>query len=236
MDKTMIKKTGARKTKAGNNAERIVEAVRERVYKWEYPPNHPLGEELLSREFGVSRSPVREALRCLETEGVVRRVPNRGYFVHQYKTDEISELYVVRLALELFVAEQLALRPESHAGVKALAGPWLQVMDSPGAPAELARIDETFHERLAELTGNAMLWNHLKGINARLFVFRAMDFTFVKEHDTLKESCASHLHVIDAIVSGDAAAARESIRANLEMGLGNVDKAMGRILAKTFNS
>lgn len=234
----MFKKSGARKTKTGNNAERIVEAVRERVYKWEYPPNHPLGEELLSQEFGVSRSPVREALRCLETEGVVRHVPNRGYFVRQYKTDEISELYVVRLALELFVAEQLALSPDRHDGVKALAEPWLQVMGHPGAhePADLARIDETFHERLAEVTGNAMLLHHLKGINARLFVFRAMDFTFAKEHDTLKESCESHLHVIDSIVSGNPAVARTAIRANLEMGLGNVDKSMGRILAKTFNS
>lgn len=235
----MIKKSAAQKHKAGNNAERIVEAIRERVYKWEYPPNHPLGEELLSQEFGVSRSPVREALRCLETEGVVRRIPNRGYFVRQYKTDEISELYIVRLALELFVAEQLALNPVSHAGVKALAEPWLQAMnnpDDPDDPAGLARIDEAFHEKLAELTGNAMLLNHLKGINARLFVFRAMDFTFVKEHDTLKESCESHLQVIDAIASGDPAAARAAIRANLEMGLGNVDKSMGRILAKTFNS
>ena len=235
----MIKKSAAQKHKAGNNAERIVEAIRERVYKWEYPPNHPLGEELLSQEFGVSRSPVREALRCLETEGVVRRIPNRGYFVRQYKTDEISELYIVRLALELFVAEQLALNPASHAGVKTLAEPWLQAMNNPGDPDDpacLARLDEAFHEKLAELTGNAMLLNHLKGINARLFVFRAMDFTFVKEHDTLKESCESHLQVIDAIASGDPAAARAAIRANLEMGLGNVDKSMGRILAKTFNS
>ena len=141
----MIKKSAVRKTRAGNNAERIVGAIRERVYKWDYPPNHPLGKELLGQEFGVSRSPVREALRCLETEGVVRHIPNRGYFVRQYKTDEISDLYIVRLALELFVAEQLALNPASHAGVKALAEPWLKVMHNSGDPADLARIDEAFH-------------------------------------------------------------------------------------------
>ena len=235
----MTMKNAIHNNKFGNNVEPIIAAIRERVHKWEYPPNHPLGEELLCREFSVSRSPVREALRCLESEGIVRRIPNRGYFVRQYRTDEILDLYNVRLALELFVVEQLALNVKCHAEVKALGDPWRRILNDPcchNVPGEMAKIDEAFHEKLAEMSGNAMLLNHLIGINARLFVFRAMDFTFVKENNTLKESCESHLHIVDSIVSGDPDSAREAIRANLGMGLGNVERSMGRILVKTFNS
>ena len=234
----MTKKNAIHNGKAGNHVEPIITAIRERVHRWEYPPNHPLGEELLCREFSVSRSPVREALRCLESEGIVRRIPNRGYFVRQYRTDEILDLYNVRLALELFVVERLALNAECHDDVKKLGDPWRRILNEPclDDPCEIAKIDETFHEKLAEISGNSMLLNHLTGINARLYVFRAMDFIFVKENSTLKESCESHLHIVDAIVSGDPGSAREAIRANIGMGLGNVERSMGRILVKTFNS
>ena len=224
--------------KSGRNGERIVATIRKRVFNWEYPPNHPLGEEVLSQEFGVSRSPVREALRTLEAEGLVRRIPNRGYFVRQFKTDEISELFVVRTALEQYAAEHLAVSPRTHAAVRSLARPWLDVLEGRASrePIDLAHTDENFHVQLVTLVDNSMLLEHLGSINARLFVFRAMDFTLVMEQGTLTESCRSHLNVVEAIVSGNGLAARDAIRANLELGHGNVDKAMGRILAKTFNS
>ena len=224
--------------KSGRNGERIVAAIRERVFNWEYPPNHPLGEEVLSQEFGVSRSPVREALRTLEAEGLVRRVPNRGYFVRQFKTDEISELFVVRLALEQYAAEYLALHPECHGEVRGLERRWVEIKEGVTTPdsMELARIDESFHTRLVELVGNSMLLEYLQGINARLLVFRSMDFSLVMENGSLQESCQSHIDVVNAILSGNPHAARDAIRANLELGRGNVDKAMGLILARTFNS
>lgn len=227
-----------RMEKSTRNGERIVAAIRERIFNWEYPPNHPLGEEQLSREFGVSRSPVREALRSLEAEGLVHRINSRSYFVRQFKTDEVAELYVVRMALELYAVEHLAQHPETHDGVRALAQPWLDIREGrdPRKPDELAKVDETFHEQLAELTGNQMLLRHLQMVNARLFAFRAMDFTLVMEQNKLVESCDSHLAVIAAIVAGNPEQARQALRSNLVLGMGNVDKAMGRILAKTYNS
>src|SRR5262245_3219620 len=57
----------------------IVATLKERIVGWKYPPEHRLTEEGLCREFGVSRSPVREALRALVTNGFVRKLQNRGY-------------------------------------------------------------------------------------------------------------------------------------------------------------
>lgn len=224
--------------KSNNHVERIAMAVKERIFRWEYPPNHPLVEDALGKEFGVSRSPVREALRSLEAEGLVYRVHNRGFLVRQFKSGEISELYIVRLALETYAAEHLALHKELHKTVKEMAKPWLAILneEAPSNPKKLAQIDEHFHEQLVALTENSMLLAHLRQINARLFVFREMDFAIVKETGSMKKSCESHLSVVDAIVKGDPQAARETLRDNLLMGLGNVDKAMGRILTKTFDS
>src|SRR5215470_6465342 len=61
----------------------IVATLKERIIAWKYPPEHRLTEEALCREFGVSRSPVREALRALVTNGFVTKLANRGYAVRQ---------------------------------------------------------------------------------------------------------------------------------------------------------
>ena len=61
----------------------IVQTLKRRIIAWEYPPEYRLVEERLCEEFGVSRSPVREALRVLATNGFVKKLPNRGYAVRQ---------------------------------------------------------------------------------------------------------------------------------------------------------
>src|SRR5215467_15356847 len=86
----------------------IVATLKGRIIAWQYPPEHRLTEDGLCREFGVSRSPVREALRVLATNGFVRRTDNRGYAVRQVMLKELEELYDFRLALELYAVENLA--------------------------------------------------------------------------------------------------------------------------------
>jgi DNA-binding GntR family transcriptional regulator len=239
LNRTDIMETTIKNTKkVVNNVERIISVIKERIFRWEYPPNHPLGEDVLCKDFGVSRSPVREALRSLEAEGLVHRVNNRGFFVRQFKSGEISELYLVRQALELFAVEHLAIHKITHDAVAGLANMWREIQAGvePITSEKLARIDEHFHEQLVALTGNSMLLNHLRQINARLLVFREMDFAIVMERDAIRESCESHLEVVRAILEGDPLAAREALRGNLQMGLGNVNKAMGMILAKIFDA
>src|SRR5579862_5789452 len=74
----------------------IVATLKGRILAWRYPPEHRLTEDLLCREFGVSRSPVRAALRVRATNGFVRRMNNRGYAGRQVKVKELEELYDVR--------------------------------------------------------------------------------------------------------------------------------------------
>src|SRR4026209_2316771 len=105
----------------------IVGTLKQRIVGWQYPPEHRLTEESLCREFGVSRSPVREALRALVTNGFVRKMQNRGYAVRQLDLREVEELYDLRTAIELHVVER---PPRGSVGRRSALG---------GAPARPAR-------------------------------------------------------------------------------------------------
>ena len=90
-------------------ATSVYEAIREAILSGRFPPEHMLGENALATEFGVSRTPVREALHRLEIEQLVERVP-RGVRVRASSPEEILDIYEVRITLEAAAAKQAALR------------------------------------------------------------------------------------------------------------------------------
>src|SRR5262249_44796819 len=109
----------------------IVSALKERIIAWQYPPEHRMTEEALCREFGVSRSPVREALRVLVTNGLIRRMPNRGYAVRQVSIKDIEELYDVRMALELYALESITERGTQKKALAMLRETWEAIAREP---------------------------------------------------------------------------------------------------------
>ncbi|MGQ0665584.1 MAG: GntR family transcriptional regulator, partial [Nitrospiraceae bacterium] len=124
----MVDRMGDNET--SNLSATIVTTLKEQILHWRYPPEHRLTEAELCKKFGVSRSPVREALRILATDGFVKKMPNRGYAVKQYNLREIEELYEVRLALELFVVESLARRGAPDNGeISALKQTWTALLN-----------------------------------------------------------------------------------------------------------
>jgi DNA-binding GntR family transcriptional regulator len=210
----------------------IVATLKGRIIAWHYPPEHRLTEDGLCREFGVSRSPVREALRVLATNGFVRRMDNRGYAVRQVKVKELEELYDVRLALELFAVEALATAGAPDGGLTALAETWKGVRQRPKRKVqELAELDARFHEHLAALVGNETLLLQLKAINERLFVFRMIDF---EATDRVKNTCNQHLTILDRIEARDANGAREALRRNIGDGRNIVGKSIKEALARAY--
>ena len=211
----------------------IVATLKERIVGWNYPPEHRLTELGLCREFGVSRSPVREALRALVTNGFVRKLANRGYAVRQLDLYEIQELYDLRTALELHVVEQLASSGSRKPQLEALRRAWKAILNAaPKKGEELAQLDARFHETLAELAGNRMLLADLRRINERLLVLRMIDFGRPKRSDT---TCRQHMKVIERILAGDAPGARAAMRKNIDDGRDNVNTSIKEALANAFS-
>ncbi len=212
----------------------IVATLKERIVGWNYPPEHRLTELGLCREFGVSRSPVREALRALVNNGFVRKLPNRGYAVRQLDLYEIQELYDLRTALELHVVEQLAASGARRSELAGLKREWKAILASaPKKGEELAQLDARFHETLAELGGNRMLLADLRRINERLLVLRMIDFGRDRRSET---TCHQHMKVVERILAGDAGGAREAMRHNIDDGRNNVNTSIKDALANAFSA
>jgi len=211
----------------------IVATLKGRIIAWQYPPEHRLAEDGLCREFGVSRSPVREALRVLATNGLIRRMDNRGYAVRQIKVKELEELYDVRLALELYAVESLATSDPPADALAELAQIWDRLLRRPKRKVEeLADLDAQFHERLASLIKNETLSQQLSAINERLFVFRMIDF---EAADRVRNTCDQHLAILDRIASRDARGAREAMRRNINDGRNIVGESIKEALARAYS-
>jgi len=217
-----------------NLSASIVATLKERIIHWKYPPEHRLTEAELCQKFGVSRSPVREALRTLATDGFVKKMPNRGYAVKQHNLREIEELYEVRLALELFVVECLAKRgTPKNDDIDALKRTWTSLLNgSSKKDEELARLDTLFHETLAHAAGNKSLLRQLRAINERLLLFRMLDFG--KAH-RVESTCHQHLEILKRIAAKDISGARKAMQRNIEEGRNNVHAAIKDALARAYS-
>lgn len=218
-------------------ATEIFAALQGRILRWEYPPGYRFTEDSLCKEFEVSRSPVRETLRMLEEHGLVDKVPYRGCTVKQPDLQAIGELYDVRLILELAVVEQLAARGLPAALADELAAIWRGLGAASSYTevdgARLADADRAFHEALAAAAGNTTLLDMLRTINDRLHFMRMTDITRV---DRLWETCREHLRIIDHILAGDPALAREAMQANIEGARAHVHAAIKEVLARAYLS
>jgi len=214
-----------------NLGTHIVTTLKERIMRWEYPPGHRFTEEELCQEFGVSRSPIREALRALTVSGFVEKMPHRGHKVRQLDIHQIDELYEVRLALELYVVECLAQRHMQTEQTEALKQTWTRVLGECRESEELARMDEVFHETLTQAMGNGTLLQQLRTINERLFILRMIDFTIPER---VTNTSKQHVAILEQIAAGDVAGAREAMRKNIDDGRNNVETAIKGALAKAY--
>lgn len=223
-----------RRQKPSPLSAEIFTILKERIICWEYPPGHRFIEEELCEEFGVSRSPIRETLQMLVENGLVIKEAYRGYTVRQPNMEEIHELYDVRLALETYVVEWLATHGMPEARWTELYNAWQSGLQNPSqVGADFAVMDETFHEALAECTGNRTLLNFLRSANERLHFIRMTDIT---NADRLQVTCEQHLQILECIRNGDVQGAREAIKTNIEGGRQKVDRAFKEALSRAFQN
>jgi DNA-binding GntR family transcriptional regulator len=168
----------------------------------------------------------------LAENNLVVKMSHRGYTVKQPDMDEISELYDVRLALELFTVKRLTKQGMTQSYWDNLHQTWSTLLDHlPSTDVNLASRDEEFHETLAEATGNMTLLDLLRTVDERLRFVRLTDFSTVERR---RETCQQHLQILECITARDAAAAQEAMRQNIELGRMNVEAAVKEVLAKAY--
>ncbi len=215
-----------------NLSREVFTTLSARILSLEYPPGHRLTEEGLCVEFGVSRSPVREALGMLSENGLVDKRAKAGYSVRRLDLQEIEELYDARLVLELAVIEKVCERGMDEAELARLETYWRGLYDALPTMAEhLADSDEEFHEVLARSAGNRVLQQMLDYVNKRIHFVR---LAYITNPDRLKTTCVDHLAILAASRERDVARAAEAVRRNIEWGRCNVEAALKDALFRAY--
>lgn len=177
----------------------------------------------LAARFGVSITPVREALARLASEGFIEAIPRHGYHVRSPTPGYITELWSVRLALELMAGETILRRfPEAPARHAALA-PLLTLHGKLAGQAARSHrnhvaLNGQFHDTLVELAGNTLLASTYHGIRVRLFVAWVQRGSRAWRARLSNEQ-AEHQAVLDALQAGDGPALDAALRAHLSRSL-----------------
>jgi DNA-binding GntR family transcriptional regulator len=209
----------------GRTAHAIASELKRRIARWELAGGCRLTEEEISAEFGVSRSPVREALRLLASDGYVTIRPRTGYLVRQPSIRELENLYEVRLALELLGVERLARAFADGRGVDEL----LPSVDLTASDPAVA--DRHFHEQLSRAAGNVVASEMLATINDRLHVFREIEWEL---DDTPARTHEQHEAILSAIRAGDAQRARSALQENVSAALENIEHLLGAAMVNNL--
>lgn len=169
-----------------------------------------LNEVDYAQRFGVSRAPVREALRALEAAGLVRLEKNRGVFVREIAEPEARELYELRATLDEMAGRLLA--PRVTPAIAAELGEWLDRLASVAATGDMARyfpLNIAFHDRLVELAGNATLTGFYRQAMDRMHLLRRRNFN---EGLGSGASQKEHRVIVAALTTRDPAAAAAAMR------------------------
>jgi DNA-binding GntR family transcriptional regulator len=169
-----------------------------------------LDERKLAEDFGVSRTPVREAMAQLEREGFVRAVPRRGIFIVRKTKSEVIELIVAWAALESMAARLIT----QNATDEEIAS--LRRMFATFVGGELrAQLDEysevniEFHQAIIRMSGNGVLFSLAENLFTHMRMIRMKT---IGEQDRADRSIRDHMHIIQALETRDTARAEELVR------------------------
>ena len=181
-------------------SEVVSEQIRGRILDGTLKPGERLVEDRLSAELGVSRVPVREALRGLSAEGLVTLLPHRGATVVEVTPETVAELVEVRALLEGLNARLAAQRhdPEIVAQLEDTLARGNEAAKA-GTAEELARLNAEFHERLAEASRNAVLSDVMRSLRERTSIAFA-----INGRRRAREDWDEHAGVLAAVIAGDA--------------------------------
>jgi DNA-binding GntR family transcriptional regulator len=175
------------------------EKIRGLILDGKLRPGERLVEDRLSAELGVSRVPVREALRELSMEGLVRLEPNRGATVTEVTPQLVAELVEVRTLLEALNARLAARRHDPK--IVALLEDTLRRGNEAaqsGTSEQLARLNAEFHERLAEASRNSVLSDIMRSLRERT----SLAFS-VNGRARAREDWQEHAAILAAVIEGD---------------------------------
>lgn len=194
--------------------EVVCETLRDAIRRGLLKPGERLMEIQLAEELGVSRTPVREAIRRLELEGYVIMMPRRGTYVATLSIRDINEVFEIRTSLESLSSGLAAERVtdeelEQLQRLLVKNGAYIESGDMD----KIVKTDAEFHDLLYKASRNQRLVGIISNLREQLTRFRTMSMSFPGR---LKATLEEHRLIVEAIAQGDVRAARKAAEHHME--------------------
>ena len=200
---------------------RVYNHIRDGILAGTFAKGDELKEKNIGDELGVSRTPVREALRQLELEGLVSIIPNKGAFVEGVSTDDIRDIYEIRALLEGLCARWAATRISAELMAAMEENIYLtEYHEKQGNAKKLLELDNRFHELLYEAGGSKELMRVLKDYHEYVGRVRKVPHGETKR---AKNSTHEHKQICEAIKNHDALLAEKCAREHINNSKKNME-------------
>jgi DNA-binding GntR family transcriptional regulator len=224
--KIMIFLEGAMKKGSGQGGyslrEKIFNRLREDIINGKYKRGDSLVELKLAEEMGVSRTPVREAIRQLELEGLVSSIPNKGVIVEGISKQDMDDIYAIRESLEGLAARWAIQRIESDS-LKELEDIYelMEFYTEKGDLDHVGELNSRFHEVIFEATKSAPLKQVLSDFQ---FYIENIRLASLKSPGRAKQSLEEHKAIVDAFKKGDLEQGEKALVQHIRNSRHNIKK------------
>ena len=195
--------------------DQVYQILRDEICAGKYAPGSWLQETELTEYLGVSRSPVREALRRLVADGLLMEIPNKGVFVKEFTCRDIDEIFDMRVMLESYAIRKSRSRMTSARLQKLFD--ILEELEHTHAAQELAvytQSDEILHNRIVELSENSLVISTYDRVRSMNQQFRVLSLS---SHRRFDESLEEHRQIVQSLAVGDVETACATNPRHLEL-------------------
>ena len=202
----------------------VFNTLRHAILKGELEPGERLMEISLAQKLGVSRTPIREAIRKLELEGIVVMVPRKGAEVADITEKDLRDVLEVRTALEELSIE-LAIRnmdEEQLDNLKKANEAFARNSEGDDL-IKIAESDVAFHEHIYMATGNKRLIQIINNLREQMYRYR---LEYIKDKTTHERLVQEHNRIIDAMQLGNVKEAKAAIKLHVENQEENILKSI----------
>ena len=193
---------------------RVFHKLREDILSGKYKENVELREAAIGEEMGVSRTPVREAIRKLELEGFVVMIPRRGTYVADISIKDITEIYEIRISLDILAAG-LAAERITDEELEQLNGYLIEIGQhiANNDMDKIVEVDTAFHDMLYTASRNERLRSIINNLREQMTTIRGRSMSYPGR---LVETMDEHRNLVEAIAAHDVERAQYAARIHLE--------------------
>lgn len=204
--------------------EKILETIRDAISSGALKPGEKVAEPELAERFGISRTPIREAFRQLESEGYLTVIPRKGAVVVSFSSKEIEEFYAIKSILEGYAAHQACAHlTEKEIDKLTLINEKLRQLAEEEDIKHFFKIHNDFHELFRKAADNSKLDELISSLVSK---FQRLRYESLSKPGRMKVSVQEHVKIIEAFRARDAKLAEQLVRKNAEYG-GRVLMAKG---------